>query len=1118
MAAHTEPLLHYLQRLVSHTNAESDDDAKLLQRFVARRDEAAFAALLARHGAMVLGVCRRVLRDDHEAEDAFQATFLLLARKASGLRHPESLASWLYGTARRLALAAHRGNLRRRQREKDSVLPSSAVANPLDELSARELLVVLDDEIARLPERYRLPLILCCVEGRSQAEAARLLGWTADSLRGRLERGRSRLRARLVRRGLMLGASLLALESLAASTVSASLQRATLQAALAFGRGECAGIAATVVTLAETGLANMTMAKAKMGLVLLLAMGLVAGAGALAYPLRSERSPAPPNSHERQSEPAKSEKGERRRTDREGVPLPPGALARLGTTRLRPMASTLAFRDDRTFVTCGESRILRFWDVATGVLKKTRQLPGPNSARVILSGDGKRLALQEDEGMSVWDVDSGKRLHLLPQDASQIFVQGAFSPDGRMLATAEFSGTHAIRLWDLSTGKGKRLGKTNHFLLSMTFSPDGKRLVLAVQDRTLLCWDAANGKELWRRPQLPRGVGFAPDGRTLAVGDPTDPRHIRLIDAATGKSLDEHAFPGIRGVYRVLFSPNGKTLAIATDKGIALWDVDADKQRRFLDGADFPFAFAPDGKSLVSLGVVLQRWDAATGKPLYEDTSKLGHTHLVQRISWSPDGRRLASAGGNNFSPIYLWSVADSRLLYTLPREASGDSPGWRFTAFTPDGKYLILGGDRTVRVLGAASAREVRQWPTRDAASKDKADWLLAQCHLSHDGKTLTALTVEWNTGRQAVWLTTWDMATGKRRLNRPMDDKPLRGAVFSPDGQSIIFDDGILYDVATGKVRFKLAADGEIGDRRGGGIAFAPDGTSIASSIWHAVPKDKRFVRLEVKGIQLWRTDTGRPLMRLPVQAFCRFTFSPDGRFLVTANDESIDLWEIASAKQVFHRLVSGRVLGDIPALAFAPDGRTLATGLRDATILIWDVMPASRETSHPLSAAQLDRLWTDLAASDAALAYRALGRSIAHPSETLPLLRERLHPLTAIPTEDAKRFLADLDSEQFARREAASQRLADLGERVEPALREALDKKPSLELRRRIEHLLARLSPEVIDAPEMLRELRAVCVLEQIDTPESRRQLEALAKGMATARLTREAKAALGRLAAR
>ncbi len=334
MAAHAEPLLNHLQHLLGQANADLSDDASLLKRFVSRRDETAFAALLARHGPMVLGVCRRILRHDHEAEDAFQAVFLLLARKASSLRHPETLAAWLYGAARRLALTAQRSNRRRRHHE--NACAKSALAgnaDPLDELSARELLLILDEEMARLSERYRLPLILCGVEGRSQAEAARLLGWTPDSVRGRLERARARLRARLVRRGLTVGASLLAMESMTTVAVPAALRQATVQKALSFAAGSAEGISASVLTLAETAITGMTTAKVKVGLALLLTMILAAGTSALVFPVAKEKAAEVEQAENARS--AKSETTMPARTDRYGDPLPPGALMRLGTLRFR---------------------------------------------------------------------------------------------------------------------------------------------------------------------------------------------------------------------------------------------------------------------------------------------------------------------------------------------------------------------------------------------------------------------------------------------------------------------------------------------------------------------------------------------------------------------------------------------------------------------------------------------------------------------------------------------------------------------------------------------------------------------------------------------------------------
>jgi RNA polymerase sigma factor (sigma-70 family) len=174
-------------------------DAELLTRFARHRDEAAFAVLVERHGPMVLGVCRRVLGDAHAAEDAFQAAFLVLARKAATLPRPEAVAGWLYGVARRVALDSRTAA--------PVPLPAepsvSQRPDPLAELTGREILAVLEEEVGRLPADYRLPVVLCCLEGLSLEEAAARLACSTGALRGRLERGRTRLRERLIRRGLV---------------------------------------------------------------------------------------------------------------------------------------------------------------------------------------------------------------------------------------------------------------------------------------------------------------------------------------------------------------------------------------------------------------------------------------------------------------------------------------------------------------------------------------------------------------------------------------------------------------------------------------------------------------------------------------------------------------------------------------------------------------------------------------------------------------------------------------------------------------------------------------------------------------------------------------------------
>jgi RNA polymerase sigma factor (sigma-70 family) len=285
VADRPERLLRYLRRLAPPSQPASD--ARLLEQFVRCRDEDAFAALLARHGPMVLGACRRVLGDAHAAEDAAQATFLVLARRATAVRPPERLAAWLYGVARQVALKALRADARRRRREALGLRPLPHTSDPLAEVSARELLLILDAEVGRLPEVYRLPVLLCGLEGLSQEEAARRLGWTPGSLKGRLERGRARLHARLARRGLVLSAALAAAEVSRAGAAGASgrwcAPTAKAAALVAAGRPVAGVVSAEVITLWEGVLKAMLRAR-WIFTAALLALGLVgAGTGLFAF-------------------------------------------------------------------------------------------------------------------------------------------------------------------------------------------------------------------------------------------------------------------------------------------------------------------------------------------------------------------------------------------------------------------------------------------------------------------------------------------------------------------------------------------------------------------------------------------------------------------------------------------------------------------------------------------------------------------------------------------------------------------------------------------------------------------------------------------------------------------
>jgi RNA polymerase sigma factor (sigma-70 family) len=260
-------------------------DGQLLERFVGSGPAAghAFDVLMARHGPMVLGVCRRILRDSHAADDSFQVTFLVLARRAAAIRQRDSLGPWLHGVARRVSLRARVAAVVRREREARAAIdPGAAEPGP----SEHDIGPVLYAEIDRLPEKYRVPIIVCYLQGLTIDEAARQLGWPIGTVGGRLARARDRLRDRLIRRGLFAPAVLggaLARDPEFAPAVPQSLERATRDAMLqvAGNAGATTGISAVVVKLLEETMRSIALSRLMIGtgicgLVGALAIGVAA--------------------------------------------------------------------------------------------------------------------------------------------------------------------------------------------------------------------------------------------------------------------------------------------------------------------------------------------------------------------------------------------------------------------------------------------------------------------------------------------------------------------------------------------------------------------------------------------------------------------------------------------------------------------------------------------------------------------------------------------------------------------------------------------------------------------------------------------------------------------------
>ena len=239
-------------------------DPTLLERFAAHQDQGAFAEIVRRHGGLVMSACRRVLRNPHDAEEAFQATFLILARKADSVRKGESLAQWLHAVAVRTALNARSSTVRRTARER-------SVAPRAPERSDEGLGPVLDEEVTRLPDKYRSPLVLCYLQGKTTESAASELGWARGTVLTRLSRAKEMLRSRLVGRGVVTGAVL------ATFAVNETVVAATAEAATA------GSVAPGVGALVNGGLKAMLVAKLKTAAIVMVATTgvLASGGGAL---------------------------------------------------------------------------------------------------------------------------------------------------------------------------------------------------------------------------------------------------------------------------------------------------------------------------------------------------------------------------------------------------------------------------------------------------------------------------------------------------------------------------------------------------------------------------------------------------------------------------------------------------------------------------------------------------------------------------------------------------------------------------------------------------------------------------------------------------------------------
>jgi WD40 repeat protein len=572
---------------------------------------------------------------------------------------------------------------------------------------------------------------------------------------------------------------------------------------------------------------------------------------------------------------------------------------------------------------------------------------------VAFSPDGRLLASAGNDGtIKIWDTVTESLLDTFHGHTDGVHSV-AYSPDGHSLASA--SADHTLKIRDAATGDVlQTLYGHEDWVRDVAYSPDGRTLASAGNDRLVMVWSTATGQRLQRLPgheARVTSVAYSPDGRILASA--SDDGTVKLWDTASAR--EQRTLRGhLDHVLGVAYSPDGRTLASAgADLTVRIWDAATGRELRALFGHKYwvrDVSFSPDGRTLASAGDdrTVRIWDTATGQ---EVRSLPGHANFVMKLAYSPDGRRIASAGADGTVRIRTVGI-DQRFL-----ALRGHVSGILSLAYSPDGHTVVAGGnDGTMRTWEVATGAELRTLRGHSTNVTGVA--------YSRDGRTLASASLD-----HTVKL--WDAASGRQLRTLLGQEARVCRLAFSPDGRRIAsagFDGAVkIWDVATGQsVRTLVGQEGHAIC-----VAYNPDGRSVASGgadhtvkVWDTAsgrvlcdlrghdtdvldvaysPDGRKIASADAGGtLKLWDAATGRDLHTLLGHEswVWGLAFSPDGRRIASAStDFTIRLWDTASGQQV---LSLADHAPEMFAMAFSPDGSSLASGGAGAVVKLWEAGP--------------------------------------------------------------------------------------------------------------------------------------------------------------------------------